>query len=319
VFLTRAGQVKVLDFGIVRLRDLSTLSSLTQSGVAVGTPGYMSPEQARGLSNDVDERSDLWSCGAMMFCLLSGREVHAGGTANEQLANAMSEAAPPLGSVAPHVAEPVSRLVDRALAFSKEMRWPSAEGMQEALHQAYEVVNGRPIALAPPLTFGEGVPVRTPPPAPAGPPPDRTTSRPVASPAEPLPQASPPWLPPWRRTRNVRAVGGAAAFCAVVISVTWMIAGAHSSAQAHAASTAAPPSVCLPNTPPAAVPAVRPPAISVIDPPAASDAKPAPQPAATTRKPAPSAPMSPTTRSDCRPPYVVDADTGKKHWKLDCL
>jgi serine/threonine protein kinase len=330
VFLTRAGQVKVLDFGIARLRELSTLSSLTQSGVTTGTPAYMPPEQARGLSDDVDERSDLWSCGAMMFCLLSGREVHDGRSPNEQLSNAMARPAAPLASVAPQVAVSVSRLVDRALEFSREMRWPSAESMQSALHQAYESLTGRPIASAARLTLGEGVLQRTAHRSPGGPPPDRrvpTTSRPVASSverwAEPSTEPSSERylqaLRPWRTTRTARAAGGAAAFGVAVISVAWLVSGSHPSAQAQVTSGVAQASVCLPSTSAVAISTVRPPEPSVIDPPASSEARPAPRPAAPTRKATSSAANSPSARSDCRPPYVVDAETGKKTWKLDCL
>jgi serine/threonine protein kinase len=350
VFLTRAGQVKVLGFGVARLRELSALSILTQGGVTAGTPAYMPPEQARGLSGEVDERSDLWSCGAMMFCLLAGREVHEGCSADEQLANAMTLGAPPLASVAPHVAASVSRLVDRALEFSKEMRWPSADRMQGALRLAYQGLNGRPITTAPRLTFGVNVPRPTPRPAPeVGLLPDQaapTTLQPVAAPSEPPaeasagppaeqsptePSAEPPSEPapasesdwqavrPWRAWRIARAAGGAVAFGVAVISVTWLVSGAHPSAQAHAASIVAQPTACLPSTPAVAVSTARSPEVSVIAPAASIEEKPARQPGHTTRKPAASAPASPSTRSDCRPPYVVDADTGKKHWKLDCL
>ena len=137
VFLTRAGNVKVLDFGIARLRQLSTAKSLTQSGTMIGTPAYMAPEHARGLSNDVDERSDLWSCGAMMFCLLSGRNVHEGRTVNEQLVNAITRPAPSLAAVLPTAPSAIVRVVDRALEFSKDMRW--AERRQDARRRPHRV------------------------------------------------------------------------------------------------------------------------------------------------------------------------------------
>ena len=98
VFLTRAGQVKVLDFGIARLRELSSASTATKSGASMGTPAYMPPEQARALWDEVDARSDLWAVGATMFHLLSGKLVHDGRTANEMLLSAMTKAAPPLNS-----------------------------------------------------------------------------------------------------------------------------------------------------------------------------------------------------------------------------
>src|ERR1019366_956817 len=73
IFVTRAGQVKVLDFGIARLRELSTKSTATKTGTTMGTPVYMPPEQALGQWDHVDGRSDLWAVGATMFHLLTGR------------------------------------------------------------------------------------------------------------------------------------------------------------------------------------------------------------------------------------------------------
>ncbi len=161
VFTTRAGVVKVLDFGIARLRELSTASTATSSGSSMGTPAYMPPEQARGLWDEVDGRSDLWAVGATMFHLLSGRLVHGGRTANEQLLEAMTKQAPPLASVMPTVSPAVAHLVDKALAFDRERRWLDAGRMQEALRIAYYDRTGVPLSTAPRLTVPETVPNRT--------------------------------------------------------------------------------------------------------------------------------------------------------------
>ncbi len=161
VFTTRMGAVKVLDFGIARLRELSTASTATKSGASMGTPAYMPPEQARGLWDEVDGRSDLWAVGATMFHLLTGRMVHGGRTANEQLLEAMTKPAPPLASILPTVSPAVAHLVDRSLAFERERRWPDAARMQEALRLAYHDRTGVPISTAPRLTVPETVPNRT--------------------------------------------------------------------------------------------------------------------------------------------------------------
>jgi serine/threonine-protein kinase len=134
VFLTRAGQVKVLDFGIARLRELSTTASTaTKSGSTMGTPAFMAPEQARGLWDEVDAQSDLWAVGALMFNLLSGRLVHEGRTTNEHLLSAMTKPAPPLASILPEVGVAVAHVVDRALAFDKAKRWSAAEDSGSSL------------------------------------------------------------------------------------------------------------------------------------------------------------------------------------------
>ena len=161
VFLTRAGQVKVLDFGIARLREVSRSSTATRTGTAMGTPAFMPPEQARGLWDDVDARSDLWAVGATMFNLLTGQLVHDGRTPNEQLLSAMTKPGPPLASVLPGTGRNVAHVVDRGLAFEKENRWPDAKRMQEAVRHAYHDRHGKPISTAPRLLVPEAVPNRT--------------------------------------------------------------------------------------------------------------------------------------------------------------
>jgi len=149
LFLTCSGSVKVLDFGIAHLRELSTASTPTYGGRTMGTPAFMAPEQARGLWDEVDSRSDLFALGATMFMLLSGRNVHEGRTQNEQMLSAMTIPAPPLSSVVPGVAEAVSHVVDGALAFDKADRWPNAQHMRAAVRRAYLERTGKPITMAP--------------------------------------------------------------------------------------------------------------------------------------------------------------------------
>jgi serine/threonine-protein kinase len=82
LFLTRDGRLKVLDFGIARLRELSSRSGATSSQSSLGTPAFMPPEQARGRWEEVDARSDIWAVGATMFSLVAGRSVHEAATIN---------------------------------------------------------------------------------------------------------------------------------------------------------------------------------------------------------------------------------------------
>ncbi len=76
VFFLPTGQIKLLDFGVAKLREAPRGKALTVNGIVIGTPAFMPPEQARGQWELVDERSDLWSIGATMFTLLTGQLVH---------------------------------------------------------------------------------------------------------------------------------------------------------------------------------------------------------------------------------------------------
>jgi serine/threonine-protein kinase len=137
VFLTRTGVVKVLDFGLARLRDPRFVGAPTASGIVLGTAAYMPPEQAQGKVDQVDPRSDLFAVGAVMFRALSGRPVRDAKNATERLLQAMRERAPSLGIVAPHLPPWVVGVVDKALAFDKSERWASAREMREAVRQTY--------------------------------------------------------------------------------------------------------------------------------------------------------------------------------------
>jgi serine/threonine-protein kinase len=136
LFLTKGGVLKVLDFGIARVHEAQQArATSTRAGMVMGTPAFMAPEQARGRWDEVDGRTDLWAVGATMFTLLSGRFVHQGTSGNEQLILSATTHAPPLTSLA-NVPGPVAAIVDRALAFEKERRWPDAATMQEAVRLA---------------------------------------------------------------------------------------------------------------------------------------------------------------------------------------
>jgi serine/threonine protein kinase len=145
LFVTSAGDLKVLDFGIARLRDAATLHATTQSGTMLGTPAFMSPEQALGRTKEIDGQTDIWAVGATLFSLLSGRIVHEAETAPQLLLRAASSHARPLASVAPEIPEPIGALVDKALAFDKGARWQGAAEMRDALREAYAAAFHQPL------------------------------------------------------------------------------------------------------------------------------------------------------------------------------
>jgi hypothetical protein len=100
----------------------------------------MAPEQARARWDEVDGRTDLWAVGATMFTLMSGRFVHEGSSSNEQLILSATTHAPALATVVSDVPGPVAAIVDRALAFERERRWPDAATMQQAVRLAVEAL-----------------------------------------------------------------------------------------------------------------------------------------------------------------------------------
>jgi hypothetical protein len=158
LFFTTAGQVRTLDFGIARFREPGDESTSTQTGLTMGSPAFMAPEQARGRWSEVDARTDLYAMGATMFTLLSGQLVHGKGNVNETLIAAATKPAPPLASIAPDVPQAVAAVVDRALSFEMGARWADARAMQKAVRAAKAMlVNAGTGTL--PLGAAAGVPV----------------------------------------------------------------------------------------------------------------------------------------------------------------
>jgi serine/threonine-protein kinase len=137
LFVTRGGVVKVLDFGLARLRDPRLGGAPTATGIVLGTASYMPPEQARGQSDLIDARSDLFAVGAVMFRALTGRLIHDGRTPQDRLFQAMKDRAPSLGVVAPHMPMWVVGIVDKALAFDKKERFASAADMRAAVRSTF--------------------------------------------------------------------------------------------------------------------------------------------------------------------------------------
>jgi len=309
VFLTRGGAVKVLDFGIARLREVSSASTATKSGASMGTPAYMPPEQARGLWDQVDARSDIWAVGATMFHLLTGDLVHGGRTPNEVLLEAMTKAAPSIAKVTTNVAPAVSHVIDKALAFERENRWIDAGRMQEALRHAYVDRHGAQISTAPKLTVPPNVPNRTLPTAesvllPSLP----TTGQPVADSRARTTAGHPKGLS--RAALAAILIGGAAVVGVAVAGVAAVVAVARGGST-HAASASASRPVVSAATSVMAVAT----AVPVV--PESSSAPTPPPPSPTPRPASPPAPPAPP-KVDCTPPYAVDS-TGHKHWKVQCL
>jgi serine/threonine-protein kinase len=146
LFLLADGTVKVLDFGIARARDaMAATAARTGTGMLLGTPAFMAPEQALAVPQDIDGQSDLWSVGATIFTLVTGEFVHEGDNPQQLLGRAAITRARSLASVKSEVAPEIVAVVDRALAFDKADRWKSAREMQSALRDAYRAAFGTPL------------------------------------------------------------------------------------------------------------------------------------------------------------------------------
>jgi serine/threonine-protein kinase len=133
LFVTADGTVHVLDFGLARVRELSSEAGATESGQTMGTPAFMPPEQARGQSSKIDARADVWALGATMFTLLTGTSVREATTGREELFLAMTSPARSIATVLPSLPPRVASLVDRALAFEPAARFPDATSMRQAI------------------------------------------------------------------------------------------------------------------------------------------------------------------------------------------
>jgi serine/threonine-protein kinase len=135
LFVTRDGTVKVLDFGIARVRDArATMGGhATGTGVVLGTPGFMAPEQAYGKAGEIDGRTDLWAVGATLFSLLSGKYVHEGEGPMELMIHSATKPPRSLRTLAPDVPVAIAAVIDRAVVSDKSERWGDAAAMRDAL------------------------------------------------------------------------------------------------------------------------------------------------------------------------------------------
>ena len=190
---TPEGSLRLLDFGIACVTDLTEASSLvTRTGAVLGTVFFMAPEQALGVRDDIDASSDVWAVGATMFTLLTGQFVHQARTANEALVLAATQPAPPIRSLQPGVSAAMASVVDRALSFDRAARYADAGAMRDALRGA---ARGEMDAVAE-LAMIETLP--------------ETTGGERMDPMSPFAKSAPPTGAASRRARSWPAIAGAA-------------------------------------------------------------------------------------------------------------
>ncbi|MFB7361530.1 protein kinase domain-containing protein [Streptomyces hydrogenans] len=189
VMMTKRGVVKVMDFGIARAMQ-SGVTSMTQTGMVVGTPQYLSPEQALG--RPVDARSDLYSVGIMLFQLLTGRlPFDADSPLAIAYAHVQEEPVAP-SSVNRSVSPAMDALVARALRKNPNERFPSAAAMRDECLRVLSAGQSAAPVIVPgaPVSSGSGVGSAVFPPVGQTPPPHQPAPH-VQQPYQPVPQPGP--------------------------------------------------------------------------------------------------------------------------------
>jgi serine/threonine protein kinase len=178
IFITNENEIKVLDFGVAQMRDAT--AERTATGTALGTPAYMSPEQAMGLVDQLDGRADLFSVGAMMHALITGHRINNGRTEQEALVMAATKPVPSVARIAPQLPIELIKAVDKALAWDRRNRFQDAREMQKALIDLMPAHQVQALPNKPPPRPNEVVAPPAPEPAPApAPAPPAQASAPV--------------------------------------------------------------------------------------------------------------------------------------------
>jgi serine/threonine-protein kinase len=345
VLVSVSGGVKVIDFGVAKA--LNRMSETTTTGAVKGKLVYMSPEQA--LAKPVDRRSDVWSVGAVLYYLLSGRRPYEADNPVALISLLVAREPPaPLSEVP----EPIAHVVERALAYDPEHRFPTAAALARALDSAavsvYGVTTSADIAsfveeyAGPDLAAqrlrietaldARRTDVRPWTPELATAPTDASSAAPAvtasASQAPVEPSESQISLkhmvgahtlrPPDARRRVVigAVLGGLAFVAAVALAIGARHAlSTEDSPRSAAPAASAPPAVAPP--PATLEPSIAPPAstrVATVAPPASIQSA-APKPVAKA-KPAPA--PQPRSKPNCDPNYYHD-DKGIKRYKPECF
>jgi len=150
-----SGRAMVTDFGIARAMEGGT--RLTQTGVAVGTPTYMSPEQAMG-ERQIDGRSDIYSLGVLGYQMLAGRVPFSAGNSMALLLKHVSEKPQPIAELRPEAPRQLCEAIERALKKAPEERWTTASAFRDALMGGEELAPSWRVDHREPLRYNSPVP-----------------------------------------------------------------------------------------------------------------------------------------------------------------
>jgi non-specific serine/threonine protein kinase len=140
VFLTKSGQVKIVDFGLAKLAGQT---KLTKTGSTMGTVAYMSPEQAEG--QEVDQRADLWSLGALLYEMTTGQLPFQGDHEQAVIYSILNKPPADPSTLEPGIPADVEYVTTRALAKPRDERYQSAKDMLADLRRAQQVIRGEEV------------------------------------------------------------------------------------------------------------------------------------------------------------------------------
>jgi len=153
LFVTHDGRVKILDFGLAKLKpqrndivssEIETQRQITDPGTVMGTVGYMSPEQVRG--QDADHRSDIFSFGSILYEMLSGQRAFRRETMAETMTAILKEDPPELSETSTKIAPSLERIVRHCLEKKPERRFQTASDLGFALESLSTPSDTRPVS-----------------------------------------------------------------------------------------------------------------------------------------------------------------------------
>lgn len=133
IMLTKRGEVKITDFGLAQLAEKKSEGNLTEDGMTLGTPLYMSPEQVRGL--ELDPRSDIYSFGVTCYHMLTGGPPFTGTNAMAIAIQHVNNVAEPILAKNPKIPKPLAGLVHRMMSRDRDLRYPDADQVNQDIRK----------------------------------------------------------------------------------------------------------------------------------------------------------------------------------------
>jgi hypothetical protein len=164
ILIDKHGEVLLTDFGIAKVMQDTGGTQLTGTGSILGTPEYMSPEQAEGVS--VDHRSDLYSLGVVLYELLTGQPPYQAKTPLAVVLMHVKEPLPLPHTINPNVVEPLEQVVLKAMAKNRNQRYQTAAEMEQALKNALKEIESITPTTSLPAPETQGLAKPTPAPTP---------------------------------------------------------------------------------------------------------------------------------------------------------